>query len=227
MAEAEWRDPARLRALIRSHLSQSEALLGAHTVRMVLLHQSDLPFLSSSSTSESMLELKADYPERRFGVSVYTLEEASCAIELPWVSAVQFPVNLVDRRFLNQHFISTCRERGIVRIARSLFLQGVLTSATPVPSVKKRELLERLRASLLSGMQCLSLEEAALRYIFGTCGDLLDIGLLGVHSVNELERNLSMLERVDSLPETVLDAIEEGRMIVERHHLFDPRAWNL
>lgn len=225
--EAVWRDTAAFLSAVRSSLYQSATLLGADRIHMVLTHQCETSFLSAPQVSEALLEVTAEYPTYRFGVSVYTVEEAMCALGLPWVSALQFPVNILDQRFLDREFLSRCQQGGILRIARSLFLQGILTSHSPIPPVRKSKSLARLRRYIVTAIEGLPLEEVALQYIFGVCAELLDIGLLGVHSVQELEVNLQILGRIEPLPENVLHAIEEARTLSDQENLFDPRTWNI
>lgn len=71
--------------------------------------------------------------ERGFkvGVSVYTPEQLERFLEYP-IGIVQFPLSIVDGRFLP--YIPRLRDRGIEVHARSVFLQGaLLMDDPPVP----------------------------------------------------------------------------------------------
>ncbi len=62
------------------------------------------------------------------GVSVYTPEQLEAALEYD-IDIVQFPLSIVDGRFLP--YLKTLRRRGIKSHARSVFLQGALLMPTP------------------------------------------------------------------------------------------------
>jgi aryl-alcohol dehydrogenase-like predicted oxidoreductase len=62
----------------------------------------------------------------RVGVSVYTPEQFALALELEELSIVQAPYSVFDRRLDEAGLLIRARERGIVVMLRSAFLQGLL-----------------------------------------------------------------------------------------------------
>ncbi len=92
------------------------------------------------------------------GISVYTPKEAAAALQYD-LDIVQVPYNVYDRRLDSTAFFETASARGIMIVARSVLLQGLLTmpevpEKLPVaaPYVKNfRETCDQLHLSPLEG----------------------------------------------------------------------------
>lgn len=157
-----------------------------------------------------------------WGISVYSMEEAEKALAWPPCRTLQVPVNLLDRRFVEPSFVAKCKAKGVRLIARSILLQGVLADG-PLPDVKKKPLLQALREKLIGHDVAMNFQ-----FIFGNCADALDVGLVGVQSLEELQANLKLYEmwRNNPLEEPILSWMNEALVFAQEHKLYDPRTWN-
>lgn len=77
---------------------------------------------------------------KQVGVSIYEVSEFLMAIQIPEIDVIQVPFNVLDRRFGTSKILENVNGKRI--IARSIFLQGILTStprnlsALPEPLIK-------------------------------------------------------------------------------------------
>jgi aryl-alcohol dehydrogenase-like predicted oxidoreductase len=224
-----WKNPAAYLGFVRDAISSSLAKLRQTKLGLLQFHQCDISFLSSASFSEACLMIK-ELPLAEFiGVSVYEPSEAKYLLDCSDVDYIQVPVNLIDRRFLDPSFLSECKTRNKRLIARSVFLQGVLIEGASLPSVGMQKQLERLRFALidLTRQYGLSLEQAAIDFIFSTHGEDLDIALIGAHTKDELRGSIELVKKTKVLsPELVRD-VEAVFTKLGIPALSDPRRWSM
>jgi len=105
-------------------LTESLARLRVDEVDILYVHDMSA-FQADPQRVSAGLRRCLDHGARRLGVSVYTPAQLRAATEQPSRSAVQFPLNILDRRFLGAP-IGSARAAGFRCIARSALLQGVL-----------------------------------------------------------------------------------------------------
>jgi len=63
---------------------------------------------------------------KKIGVSVYSPMELENVMKKFPIDIVQIPLNVFDRRFLNNNYLQKIKRKGIEIHARSIFLQGIL-----------------------------------------------------------------------------------------------------
>ena len=63
---------------------------------------------------------------KKIGVSVYNPSELRKILKVFIPDVVQFPLNILDRRFLDKKIIKLIKKNNIIPYARSIFLQGLL-----------------------------------------------------------------------------------------------------
>ena len=61
-----------------------------------------------------------------WGVSVYRLEFAEKALQVPDCSMVQVPLSILNQDFVNSNFIECAQKKGIKVVARSVYSLGVI-----------------------------------------------------------------------------------------------------
>lgn len=155
----------------------------------------------------------------RFGVSVYTPDEAFSVVDRYPLNLIQFPLNVLDQRMIVSGVLRFLRDRGLELHARSLFLQGALLAepgSRGVPTdlgpyvARFREIASR------AGLTPLPLE-AALAFV---AGQDIDVAIVGVTSHAEFSEIATAFERRHQLECPSLDfSIADSRLI-------DPRHWS-
>ena len=228
-----WLSPKALQDVVFKSAKESLTRLNLKTFDLLQFHQCDLDFLQSPSTAGVMANLIDQGICSSVGVSVYNLEQAGAALEIPAVSALQIPINLLDRRFAQEKWLKKFGDRKVRLIARSIFLQGVLVDQAELPQVRKTPELKILKSLALSTAQRLeqSLSTLALRYIFGNLKDDLSIGLLGTDSVQSLQENIERLKggphgRLEPLSSEELKAFTEAENFSIKNGLYNPATWD-
>jgi aryl-alcohol dehydrogenase-like predicted oxidoreductase len=207
---------------------ESCRLLGMESLKLLQFHQCEIEFLSSPSVQAVFRRLIDEKICGDIGVSVYKQHEAEYCTEMSTVSSIQFPVNILDKRFVSDKLVEKYKSSGKRTIGRSVVLQGVLIPNAPLPNVKKAPLLQELRSILWKNV---SPEEALVfcwSHVFNDLHDSVDIALLGVDSANSLDETLSAIDKAKSADmyrdrTSLLNAIS----FAEESDILDPSAWNI
>lgn len=107
-----------------SSLKASLEALRVEQVDVLYLHDINA-FDADPTSSISGLRRCLGDGAAQIGVSVYTPDQLRKLLDTPGPSVVQFPLNILDRRFLGRP-LDDARAAGFTCLARSAFLQGVL-----------------------------------------------------------------------------------------------------
>lgn len=107
-----------------SSLKASLEALRVEQVDVLYLHDINA-FDADPTSSISGLRRCLGDGAGQIGVSVYTPDQLRKLLDTPGPSVVQFPLNILDRRFLGRP-LDDARAAGFTCLARSAFLQGVL-----------------------------------------------------------------------------------------------------
>ena len=94
-------------------------------IDVLQIHNATLDVLREGDLTQELLRAKEQGHVRRLGVSVYTPEEALCAIADGSFDVVQIPFSLLDQR-MSEAF-SAAAEHDVGVIGRSALLKGALT----------------------------------------------------------------------------------------------------
>jgi len=221
-----WRDADAYWAAVANSVTASLRRLGLNRVGLIQFHQSDRAFLQSTHLP-AVIERLHDRFCDGVGVSVYALDEARLALRLPGVTTLQVPVNLVDTRFTEPTFLSTCHAAGVHVIARSLLLQGVLVQHGPLPPVSKAPQLAELRRRLeaVRVRAGVPLETLALQWAHSALPSG-SIALIGVDSVAALHANLDAFFSPLAVPRADLeDWLGPARSYASAEGLVHPGLW--
>ncbi|HCZ07415.1 MAG: hypothetical protein PWP37_1484 [Thermotogota bacterium] len=171
---------------------------------------------------ESLSEHRASGRVKHIGVSVYTPEEAEVVLTFPSFDTIQFPFNLFDHRFARSGVLEKLKKKGFTTFARSAFLQGLFflnPEELPLALSKVHEHLINLRKMAVE--TGLSVEELALGYLKEQKS--IDSVVIGVDTLEQLERNLTIFNRV-SLSDQVIKKVEDLFSDIEED-IIDPRRW--
>jgi len=156
-----------------------------------------------------------DYQISTLGVSVYEPREVKylkhCELEL----AFQFPLNVLDRRFERVSMPKSSK-----RYARSIFLQGLLSTQNGLRSDAPEELFN-LQKGYHNRLADHHLDPISYAVSFVTRNNFVDYFLVGVDTEKQLQDILD-LEPYDQNDIAFLDTI---RLSVDEKWL-DPRNWS-
>ncbi|HPB87945.1 MAG TPA: aldo/keto reductase [Thermotogota bacterium] len=214
-----------LKRALFEQLETSKAALRLPTVPLYMAHRyEDLRHYAKAYTA-FFRQAKEQGRIRWAGVSLYSPEEAEEILnpqrDTPPLDVLQIPLNLFDRRFLENRLIERLRESGFMIFTRSVFLQGLFF--LPVDSVpdKTREatpFLKQLNA--LSTKYGIGIREMAIGYVRRRADP--DSILVGVESVAQLRENLEAFEH--AFPEELNRKIDRTFIDVPPS-IYDPRRW--
>jgi aryl-alcohol dehydrogenase-like predicted oxidoreductase len=145
---------------------------------------------------------------KRIGVSVYTNEELETLLEDDLVTVVQLPFNLLDNQLKRGSIIERLRERKKEIHTRSCFLQGLFfmdEAKIPEKIASVKPFLRKLKH--IADENKIDMGHLALQYALSK--DYIDRVLIGVETIQQLEKNISWAEeKIDSEILNQIDLID-------------------
>ena len=153
------------------------------------------------------------------GVSIYEYSHLAELNQNCKLDIIQFPANILDKRFQCADSLLNLRSEGVEMHARSIFLQGLLVE----PNVAKGRIGKKLKDVLSnwwvknSNSKNLALKNC-LKFAFNN--QLIDKVIIGFKTNNELEETISILERMDKYPSDI--ETEDWDLDFK---IIDPRRW--
>lgn len=115
----------RYETVLKSHIERSIKRLRTDSLGGVLFHNAEYVFCADAI--KALIHMKCLGIVSRVGVSVYTPEQAVEALRYDGLDMIQVPYNVLDRRLDQNSFFKEAKDRGIMVLARSSLLQGLLT----------------------------------------------------------------------------------------------------
>ncbi len=221
-----WSNEDRYWDFLKNSIASSLHKLCLPRIELLQFHQCDQNFLENKIVQRLMARLISEGFCQQIGISVYEPDQALAALRIPSVSALQIPVNLLDQRFLAPDLIKLYREKKVYLVARSIFLQGLLSEQAALPQVRKKSELGHLKGLLLDASGSTKLGEIALGYIFHNCLGILDVALLGADNVHSLNENLESIRKSSYIHPDVLESFEIAQKFALEERLLSPVYWN-
>lgn len=216
------RSPAVAASEIAKSLEQSQARLGLATLPLVLFH------VETDHVHLPLLEpwLKRGQV-RAAGVSCGFVSELAVQIaNRPEVSAIQIPINLLDRRHRDGGTVATAAAQGVKIFLRSVFLQGLLLMPeSDIPAHLRSVITVRQPLEALARQAGMSLQELGLRHALSLSG--VSSVLVGVERAAQLRENLAIYQR-GPLPAELFAAVEAASQSVSQQipeFLMTPSRW--
>lgn len=206
---------------IRDSLAKSLANLRRKKLYAVLVHHADdLLAMGGDNLWRALADAKRDGLVEKIGVSVYTSKHIEHVLMNFDADIVQAPLNVLDQRLVQDGSLGRLRERGVEIHARSVFLQGVLT--TDVDDLPPY--FEPIRGHL----------RAYGQEVLGAGLGLVDAAILFTRGIEELDYLVVGALSCPQLAETVraFSAPNEAALDFENFAItdtsfIDPRTWQV
>jgi aryl-alcohol dehydrogenase-like predicted oxidoreductase len=96
---------------------------------LLIHHADDLMKPGASKIIEFIHNLKKTNKIRKIGVSIYENKHLSFVLENFDIDLVQLPLNIFDRRLIDNGMLKLLSQKGLEVHARSIFLQGLILMA--------------------------------------------------------------------------------------------------
>ena len=154
----------------------------------------------------------------KIGISVYETIELDLILKKFKPDIVQFPVSIIDRRFLNKKLILKLKKMKIKIQARSIFLQGLLLkNPNKIKSLKYNKKLYEMITSLFNWCKNknLDLKEACLIFIKNQKN--IEFLTIGIESLIQLKQNIAILQNDKNF--------DLSRFASNDKKIIDPRKW--
>ena len=206
---------------VSSMVNMSLERLKSKKIYGILFHHADDLINQDSGPLlyQMALELREQNICKAIGVSVYEPEQLEYILDHYPIDMVQIPLNLFDRRFLEQGYLKKLKKRNIQIFVRSIFLQGLLLTIpqTLTPQLDfARTYLKKyhdlLRENEISPLQ------AAIRFIDKIYE--VDYAVIGVTTPIQLREIILAHQDKNSSPDLTELWNEPAPEI-----LLDPRKW--
>ncbi len=108
-------------------LKKSKKLMRISKFHTIFLHdEKELISKKKNDNFKKLKKLKSLNLTKYIGLSAYSKKNTIKIIKNFKIDALQLPVNLFDRRFLDKNFLSIVKKKKIKIFFRSIFLQGTL-----------------------------------------------------------------------------------------------------
>jgi aryl-alcohol dehydrogenase-like predicted oxidoreductase len=113
--------------LLNDDLHNSLKVLKQESVYGILVHNAgDLLKPGGRKIFDQLQKFKQTGKVKKLGVSVYDSNELRPILDIFELDIVQLPLNIMDRRMIDNGMLSSLRSKNIEVHARSVFLQGLL-----------------------------------------------------------------------------------------------------
>lgn len=221
-----WSSEKKYLSFIHQSIEKSKKNLGVSGIHLLQLHQCNEDFLQHTSVKNVLSTLLEEKICQKIGVSIYDENQAELSLEIPSVSALQIPLNIIDQRLISPKMLRLYAKKGTFLLARSILFQGILAKEYQPPKVKKQHLLQGLRNIIELLVDKDKIATLAFQFCFNNMSDFIDIGLIGVNSKKELEENLTAIQGVQLAKELQLPPLSEAKEFATENNLLNPSKWN-
>lgn len=217
----ETEEKAVLQKIMES-LSTSLGRLRLDYAPIFMLHQEDYLTLHRRTIVSCLRRLKERGLIKHIGASIYTPEEADLALSTEGIEVIQIPFNVLDRKLERSRFLGRAKSKGIMVLARSVFLKGlVLMESADVPGYLQGIIPYKERLNSICRKAGRTVKEVALKFPLTREG--IASVIVGVDNAAQMEEDLTLLES-PPLDSGTINEIEESFNEIPEY-LVNPNLW--
>lgn len=186
----DWRDAGSLKAAVECSLKK----LGVPALHGLMLHDETLLDQWDNGLGETLEGIRQSGKTMRLGASVYSPQRALQALQKSGIDFVQFPANILDRRFDRAGvFLKAAAARKSAYV-RSVFLQGLLLADPDHLPERLEFAADAIRvARRFAAKAGLRMEELSIGYALQKWPDAALV--LGVESAAQVEENARVVAK--------------------------------
>lgn len=196
--------------VVKKEVTDSLRKLNIEYIDFVLLHSPKIYQYYKDNVIRAFQGLKSDGIIRNWGISVYHPEEVDRVLNDGLSNfAVEFPVNLFDRRFLRKNFLGKLKGKKCFLFARSVFLQGLFLMRDYRLTSNFTKIKDKIKHLYKIGEKY-NLSISSIALLFVQTQPHIDGVIIGVDSKAQLEDNASAGEKLKTYQrmKALLDGLE-------------------
>jgi spore coat polysaccharide biosynthesis protein SpsF len=219
--------PDWVRAAIKASVAESLRSLRTPQVDALLVHRWADWGKGNGTTAEALMEYQMAGTARLLGASVGNPGELVEALADARIEYIQFPFNLLDRRWLADIVVDALQARPeVVVSARSVFLQGLLVGWPHVewpssPAVDANALMTQL-LKLRDELERESMADLCLAYVLGH--DFVTSVVVGAETAEQVCEQAQLIRRPPLSGEEIRHV--HDRVGCASDELLDPSRWS-
>ena len=168
---------------------------------------------------DEIVKAKQDHLTNKIGISLYLNDEVSDVIDKNIFDFIQLPFNLLDNSNKREYIIKTAKSFNIEIFVRSIFLQGLIFKTQSLIPENLQPLKKYInQLNKICKDYNIEIDELAIKYVLEK--QYINEIIFGVDSIDQLKRNLFIIESMLSVPSKKIDKIN----VMEKEFL-NPTNW--
>ena len=191
-----------------------------HAPDVLLLHIPDAALHMETRVETALAAILDANLAKALGVSVYSPHEFDAALDVPLLSVIQAPMNVLDRRLLDNDRLERATASGTRVQIRSVLLQGLLTMTADEVSARA-DFAKRDLNPWLELCENFAVDPTAAAIAWVACSAPHADLVLGCETAIELEANLKAIADFE-IPAAFLEEVEG---LSASSQTIDPRSW--
>jgi len=205
---------------VGAHVNKSAQILRIPVVDTYLFHSYG-DYVANSELIKSMVSLKDKGQIRSIGVSIYTNEQFDHVINDELISVIQFPYNVLDNDRQRLALMEKAKTKRKTLHTRSVFLQGLFFKDFGNFPTNLKPLIPYIeQVKEIAGQENMDVTTLTLNYALSN--PLIDGVLIGVESVNQLRKNIEVID--PDFATSIREKVNE--IVVKEIELLNPANWN-
>ena len=208
---------------LEGSVDRSLRRLQCQTLYGLLLHDSKLLLDWDNSFDNTVAELLASNKVKYFGVSIYTENDFSKALENKAITIIQIPFNIFDQRAIKYDWFRRAKAKNKLLFIRSVYLQGLLLmdkNSLPANLQGAKRYLDILKHHC----ELLDTSAATLALSFVNSVAKESLILFGCDNLLQAQQNINIFNGLSDLSDTMISNIYKDFKDVPEN-IFNPTKW--